>query len=157
MAREPRLVPPRMDPSYGVTGAAEGASWPATEAKLAASRNYWLCTTRADGAPHSKPVWGHWADGTLWFGSGGVAGRNLKRDPRVSVHLESGDDTVILEGTVQLRAVPEAILRAYAQKYAMKAEDLGGDGGEWYTLEPRVAFTWLEKDYPNTAARWEFD
>src|SRR5690606_19378964 len=77
--RTPRLVPTRMDPSYGITGDAEGASWSVTEQKLAASRNYWICTTRADGAPHSKPVWGFWSNGALWFGSGGVAGRNLQR------------------------------------------------------------------------------
>ncbi len=156
-ARTPRLVPTRMDPSYGITGEAEGASWPATEEKLAASRNYWVCTTRADGAPHSKPVWGVWSDGALWFSTGGVAARNLARDPRIAVHLESGDDTVILEGVVQVRGIPEDILSAYAEKYAMKQEDIGGEGGEWYYLEPRVALTWLEKDYPKTAARWEFE
>ncbi len=159
MPRQPRLVPTRIEASYGITGDAEGASWAATEEKLAASRNYWVSTTRADGAPHSKPVWGFWADGALWFGSGGVAGRNLVRDPRVSVHLESGDDTVILEGEVQVRSVPEAVLHAYAEKYAMKPEDIGGEGAsdDWFYLAPRKALTWLEANYPKSAARWDFE
>lgn len=156
MPREPRLVPTRFDPSYGITGEAEGASWLATEEQIAASRNYWLSTVREDGAPHAKPVWGHWVAGALWFGSGGVAARNLARDPRVSVHLESGDDVVILEGTVEVRSVPADVLQAYAAKYTMKAEDFPTDG-DWYRLEPRTAFTWLEQDYPKTAARWTWE
>ena len=99
MALSPRLTDPHLHPSYGVTKAAADASWPAIEEKLTASRNYWICTTRNDGAPHSKPVWGVWSDG-LWFSTGtnAVTGRNLARDPRISVHNESGDDVVILEG-----------------------------------------------------------
>ncbi|MCK9486678.1 MAG: pyridoxamine 5'-phosphate oxidase family protein [Dehalococcoidia bacterium] len=157
--REPRLVPTRFGASYGVTGEARGASWPATEEKLAASRNYWVCTTRADGSPHSKPVWGYWHEGALWFGSGGVAAANLARDSRVSVHLESGDDVVILEGSVEVRRVPEEALAAYARKYAMKPEDIGGEDAsdDWFYLAPRKALTWVEADFPNTAARWDFD
>ncbi len=30
--------------------------------------NYWICTTRPDGRPHSIPVWGFWLDGGLYFG-----------------------------------------------------------------------------------------
>ena len=32
--RTPRLTPSRIEASYGITGEAEGASWPATEEKL---------------------------------------------------------------------------------------------------------------------------
>lgn len=178
MPLDPRLTPPHLDPSYQVTDAAQGASWPATEEKLAASRNYWICTTRANGAPHSKPVWGVWND-ALWFstGSGAVTGRNLARDTRVSVHLESGDDVVILEGRVQplpQREVPDTVMQAYADKYAFDpreagdAEDTGdtgdaGDAGDtedigaWYRLVPTLAHTWSESDFQNSVARWEFE
>lgn len=160
MSRTARLVPMRTDASYGITGDAEGASWTEAEAKLAASRNYWVSTTRANGAPHAKPIWGLWHDGALWFGSGGVAGRNLQRDPRISVHLESGDDVVILEGTVELRSISQEVLGAYAEKYSMTAEEIGGgtdEGDEWFYLEPQVAFTWLEANFPKSASRWEFE
>ena len=157
MARNPRLVPMRTDASYGITHEAQGASWPDAEAKLAASRNYWVSTARADGAPHAKPIWGLWQDGAVWFGSGGVAGRNIRRDRRVAVHLESGDDVVILEGEVQERKVTPEVLQAYAQKYAMNADEIGGGEENWFYLEPRVAFTWLEKNFPQSAARWDFE
>jgi len=165
MALEPRCTAPLTDPSYGITGAGKDASWPGTEEKLTASRNYWVCTTRANGAPHSKPVWGVWEDG-LWFSTGtkAVSGRNLARDPRISVHLESGDDTVILEGTVEgfvLAQVPASVTVAYAEKYGFDptAENSGETdaAGLWYRLVPTVALTWQEADFPNTAARWEFD
>ena len=162
MALNPRLTKTRIDSSYGITGDAEGASWAATEEKLAASRNYWICTTRSNGAPHSKPVWGVWMRGTLWFGTGGnsVAGRNLARDPRVSVHLESGDDTVIIEGVIETLSsedVPADVKRASLTKYDMPEDSPEPPGSVWYRLAPKFALTWLEASYPTTVARWEFE
>lgn len=161
MPLNPRLATPHFDPSYGVTHAAEDASWPAIEDQLAASRNYWICTTRSNGAPHSKPVWGVWVDG-LWFSTGAaaVSGRNLTRDPRVSVHLESGDDVVILEGSVEgrpLAQVPSPVIEAYATKYELDPTEGADDSGVWYRLVPRLAHTWQERDFQNSVARWEFD
>ncbi|MEX1021510.1 MAG: pyridoxamine 5'-phosphate oxidase family protein [Dehalococcoidia bacterium] len=157
----PRPERPDFDPSYGIPETPpERAHWPAVEEKLAASRNYWICTTRSDGRPHAKPVWAFWTDGALWFGSGAasVTGRNLARDPRVSAHLESGDDTVILEGAVEVVAAEHlapALLEAYGAKYQMKPEDLAD--APWFRFAPSLAFTWLEQDYPATATRWRFD
>jgi general stress protein 26 len=157
----PKLGRPHFDPSYGVTGDPEGASWPATEVKLEASRNYWISTTRADGGPHSKPVWGVWLDGALWFGTGdsSVTGRNLARDPRVSVHLESGDDVVMLDGVVEVvkgSAAPADVDAVYKQKYPMPDEG-DPEGAAWFRLSPRTALTWTEADFIKTAARWDFD
>lgn len=155
----PRLSRPRFDPSYGITGDPEGASWPDTEAKLAASRNYWVCTTRTGGAPHAKPVWGLWEDGALWFGSAAnsVTGRNLARDPRIAVHLESGDDTVILEGRVEVIVPPAGFISRYNTKYGQPAEQDEPGGAAWYRFAPAIALTWLESDFVRTAARWTFD
>ena len=33
-------------------------SWSEVVARLAAARNYWLCTTTPSGAPHAAPEWG---------------------------------------------------------------------------------------------------
>ena len=161
MALSPRLTDPHLHPSYGVTKAAAEASWPAIEEKLTASRNYWLCTTRKDGAPHSKPVWGVWSDG-LWFSTGtnAVTGRNLARDPRISVHNESGDDVVILEGEVAPRPqseVPDSVLASYATKYGFDPRENEDPSGAWFHLVPTVAHSWLETDFQNSVGRWEFD
>lgn len=157
----PRPERPRFDPSYGIPDdPPQAPPWPEVEAKLAASRNYWVCTTRANGAPHAKPVWGLWLDGALWFGSGSrsVTARNLARDRRVSVHLESGDDVVILEGvaeSVTTGRAPAALLSQYAQKYDMAEEEMAE--GDWYRFAPSVALTWDERNFLRTAARWRLE
>ena len=50
---------------YGLGGApADGSALPWSDVVewLTAARNYWVCTTRADGRPHAMPVWGLWMD-----------------------------------------------------------------------------------------------
>jgi PPOX class probable F420-dependent enzyme len=123
------------------------------------SRNYWICTTRPDGRPHAMPVWGVWLDDTLWFstGEGSVKARNLAADPQLVVHLESGDDAVILEGTAERPSLDAdghgRVVAAYAAKYEMKPEDLPGPEG-WYALRASRALAWQERDFPRTATRW---
>ena len=85
---------------------------------------------------------------------------SFARDPRVSVHLESGDDTVILEGNVEAMPqseVPTSVMRAYAEKYAFDPAAEDAPDGTWYRLVPALAHTWLEADFVNSVARWEFD
>ncbi len=140
--------------------APEAPPWEIVEEKLTASRNYWIGTTRANGAPHAKPVWGLWLDGALWFGSGSgsVTARNLARNPRLSMHLESGDNVVILEGVaaaVTSGSAPGAVLSRYAQKYDMAEEEMAE--GDWYRFAPSVAFTWTERDFLRTATRWRWE
>lgn len=67
------------------------------------ARNYWVVTTRSDGKPHSVPVWSIWLDETFYFGTDRRSrkGRNLATNPGLVVHLESGDDVVILEGVAE--------------------------------------------------------
>jgi hypothetical protein len=96
----PRSERPGLDPAYGISAEEEGLlPWSWVRDQTERSRNYWVCTTRPDGRPHAMPVWGVWIDDTLWFstGDGSVKARNLAADPRVAVHLESGDECVIGE------------------------------------------------------------
>jgi len=150
-------------PGYGIEQGAEGMlDWAWVSERMAASRNYWIGSTRPDGRPHAAPVWGIWLDETLYFGSGpsSVKGRNLRANPAVVVHLESGDDCVIFEGTVEPvvrpdRAWFERFADAYEAKYGgFRPEYPEGEGT--YRLRPRVAFAWTEKEYPKTATRWRF-
>ncbi len=66
-------------------------------------RNYWVCTTRADGRPHAMPVWGLWLDDAVLFSTDpeSVKARNLAARPDVVVHLESGDDVVVVDGRAE--------------------------------------------------------
>lgn len=158
-----RRLRPNM-PSYGVmpdqtTGM---LTWDWVDAQMLRARNYWLCTTCSDGKPHAVPIWGVWVVGNFYFSTGrsSVKARNIRRDNRVILHLESGDETLIFEGAlVESResvSLQAAIMRAYADKY-----DISPDADELdaiqYRLQPQKVMAWLESDYPATATYWLFD
>ena len=158
--REPRASSARMTPGYGITAGPRTADWSEVAVKIEASRNYWICTARKDGRPHAMPVWGVWLEGALYFSTdpNSVKGRNLRRTGKVVVHLESGDDVVILEGSVE-RVTDGETLAAFADLYNAKYEfrpDPDDPNGWTFCLNPTVANTWLERDFPNSATRWEF-
>ena len=140
--------------------------WAHVERRLRNSRSYWLSTTRPDGRPHARPVWGVWHERSLFFGTsqGSQKGRNLAAQPYLVAHLESADDVVIFEGEVEIvrdRATADPVLAAYAEKFAMEAGEAGfGDlssetGAALYRLTPRVVHAWLEGAFVETQSRWE--
>ncbi len=84
---------------------------------------------------------------------------NIRSNPALTMHLESGEDVVIVEGLVEeadseLRAAAEA---AYREKYGMGLEEAAGAEGMWYALRPVVAYAWLESDFARSPTRWTFD
>jgi hypothetical protein len=144
-------------PGYGIPEHDDGLlPWSHVGERMQKSRNYWIATTGPGGRPHAVPVWGVWVDETLYFGGGPETrwSRNLAADPRVVVHLESGDEAVIIEGVVERIADPdhpmvERLDDAYEAKYNMR------HGIPFWRLRPRVAFAWTE--FPTTTTRWLFD
>lgn len=161
-----RSSPERPDfaEGYGIRRDESGLlPWSHVTKRMENSRNYWICTTRPDGRPHVAPVWGIWFEGAFYFGTDRRSrkARNLAANPEVVVNLESGDDCVIFEGVAQ--EVGDLSLRrrvgdAYNEKYALDALGAESDSGPpLYVLRPRVAFAWLEADFPNTATRWRFE
>src|SRR5262245_58477708 len=103
---EPRPTAPRIPAEYGVPRHAAGSARRAgsrAEGQLSTSRSDWVCTTDPDGRPQAMAVWGVWLDGELWFSSGRTTQRvrNLGRNPEVTVHLESGDEVVVLDGRAE--------------------------------------------------------
>src|SRR5947207_755961 len=107
---EPDPMQPQPDrphmPGYGLPESApdvEKLPWSRAVESLIKAHNYWVASTRPDGRPHSMPVWGLWLDGAFMFSTGrsSVKGRNLVANPYVVVHLESGDDVVVLQGVVE--------------------------------------------------------
>lgn len=154
----PSASRPRFAPGYGISQEAEGRlDWDWAAERLFTARNYWICTAREDGSPHAAPVWGLWLDEAVVFATAPTSrkGRNLARDPRVAIHLESGDEVVILEGRVEPMQLDERVADAYEAKYDFRPDAAGGSDG-WYRLRPAVAYAWLERDYPNTATRFAF-
>jgi 2,4-dienoyl-CoA reductase-like NADH-dependent reductase (Old Yellow Enzyme family) len=141
---------PHVPSLYGLQPRKEYLPWSHAEERLSHSRNYWICTSRPDGRPHSIPVWGFWIDGALYFGTGRSSrkGKNLASSPAVSVHLESGDDVVILEGTaeeVSDKATLHKIDEASRKKYDMPLMIMPGETVV-YCVRPRMALAWRERE-----------
>jgi hypothetical protein len=156
----PEAFRPSFPAVYGIQDDAQGLlgwSW-ATE-RLARARNYWVATTRPNGSPHAMPVWGVWYEDVFYFSSSPDSrkARNLASNPGVAVHLESGDDVVILEGDVGL-VTDEELLQRLGEDYSRKYElDVSFTGGRpLFAVRPRVAYAWRERDFPATATRFVF-
>lgn len=132
------------------------------EQRLTKARNYWICTARPDGRPHSIPVWGFWIDGAVYFGTARTSrkARNLAHNSAVSIHLDSGDDVVILEGKaveVDLTDQPTIKKLDAASRAKYKMPLMVMPEAVMFSVRPRVVLAWTESDFPNNATRWEFD
>ena len=138
-------------------------TWTEVAALLAPWRNYWVCTVSLDGSPHAAPVWGAVVDEVLWIFTedGTVKARNLTHDPRLTIHLESGDNVVIVRGTAEPLGRPgehPGIVAAFAAKYAEDddaqylpaATDVRN---VFYAVRPSNALVWLLEDF-DTQRRW---
>lgn len=154
---EPKRSRPHI-PGYGIPTEEEGMlPWSFVLERIATPRNYWVSTTRPNGRPHATPVWAVLVDEILYFGGGPDTrrSRNLDANPAVVVHLESGDEVVIIEGATtkltEANADPALLTRiddAYEAKYHMR------HGTPVWAVQPQVVFAWTT--YPTTVTRWQF-
>jgi hypothetical protein len=162
------MTAPRADrphvPDYGIPTSTAGIlDWSWAVERLERALVYWLATTGTDGTPHVIPIWGAWVDGR-WYVEGGPTRwqRNLRENPKMSIHLELGDEVVIVEGTaVEHVAPPEPLSSAILGGYA-KYKDAGlyeasadhwTEGGLW-ELRPVKAFAW--SSFPSDMTRFRF-
>ena len=103
------------------------------------------------------PVWGVWVDGALLFSSDptSVKGRNLAARPDAVVHLESGDEVVVLEGRVAPmgEARKPGFVEAYDVKYGHRIDTSNEEFG-LYELVPDRVLAWRERDFPTSATRF---
>jgi hypothetical protein len=164
MTGDPVPGRPGIPASYGIgrDGSAPGEllPWAQVVEWLEAARNYWISTTRPDGRPHAKPVWGLWLDGMVMFSTDptSVTGRNLAAGSQMQIHLESGDEVAILDGVVEHPSDPGLLARfadAYDSKYGIRV-DVASDHTPILALRPRTVMSWTEANYPGTATRWTF-
>jgi hypothetical protein len=150
---------------YGIPKDNEGLlPWSFVEERMQAAKNYWIVTATRKGRPAATPVWGAWIDGRLYFDGAPTTrrGQNISRNPQVAVHLESGDEALILEGeAVILGSAPERDLaqelsKAYTAKYGPVGYAPGPeswDGGGLFVFTPKVVMAWTK--FPKDVTRWE--
>ena len=141
--------------------------WEWAVERLTDARHYWISTTRTDGRPHSRPVWGVWVDDSFCFSTGSLAAGNLTRSPEICVNVENDrGEAVIVEGVAEVVDDPQLlhrVLAAYNPKYhsSLTAEALPGP---FYAVRPRVVFGWVSDPsgadggaaFHGTATRWAF-
>lgn len=152
-------------PGYGIPESSDNlVSWERVMERLAAARNYWVDTADREGRVHATPIWGGVVDGTLYVegGPGTRRGRNIAENPNVVVHLESGDQVVIVEGTAEQIVPPdpalaETLVKTLDGKYG--ASDYHPQADQWnegglYAIRPRKAFAWTQ--FPSDATRFTF-
>jgi hypothetical protein len=157
----PTPVPVRM---YGRRADLAPLDWSWVEQQLVAAGTYWV-VTRSPGHPHPRPVWGVWLADELLLSIGSVIlGRELAADHRVTVHLDSGTDVVVVEGraagVVTVPNAVDAFLEVYNPKY------------EWnYTIEeygppmrivPTTVVAWRSAGWAGRegfqqAGKWSFE
>lgn len=160
----PAIARPHV-PGYGIPEHTDGLlDWEHVTQRLAAARNYWVDTADAAGRVHATPIWGAFVDGFLYVegGPGTQRGRNIAENPNVAVHLESGDDVVILEGVAE-HVVPRE--EELAMRLVDALEPKYGSSGyhptasQWnegglYRIRPRKVFAWTQ--FPRDATRFTF-
>jgi PPOX class probable F420-dependent enzyme len=145
-------------------GGSDDPSWADVARYLAAARSYWLGTTGPNGSPHVAPVWGVVIDGALFLYSerSTAKARNLARDSRAVIHLESAEDVLIVYGTLQDIGGPdeaEGFVAALADKYRepedrryLPSADEAFD--VVYRMRPQKALMWILPDFEGTQRRW---
>jgi nitroimidazol reductase NimA-like FMN-containing flavoprotein (pyridoxamine 5'-phosphate oxidase superfamily) len=164
----PRSDRPVFPEGYGIPSTTEGMlSWADVESRLVSATAYWLATVRPDGTPHVVPRWGVWLDGRFWYDGAPTTrhARNLATNPACALHLESGTEAVIVEGTSEATQAPAdglgarlaaAFAKYHALGYEPTAESWAGeDGGGLRVLTPRSAMAWFS--FPTDATRFRFD
>jgi hypothetical protein len=139
-------------------------TWAEVAGRLAIARTYWLGTTTPSGAPHAVPVWGVVTGETLYlYGERStVKARNLAIDPRVVLHLESGEDVLIVRGVAEDLGSPAeapSVVAALTAKYTSPQDrqylpEADPAFDVVYALRPRSAMAWRLDDYAASQRRW---
>jgi general stress protein 26 len=155
----PRASRPHM-PGYGLPPGNQGLlPWRWANERLSKSHNYWLVTTKPDGAPHAMPIWGIWVNAVFYFSTGRQSrkAKNLTANPHCVVLNERADEAVILEGVAK-EVTDRAEIRRLGVPYHAKYEPWKLDPklGPIYAVRPVVAFGMAEEEALQAATRWTF-
>jgi PPOX class probable F420-dependent enzyme len=135
--------------------------WDDVISRLQAAEIYWVITLNPEGSPQVTPVWGTWLDGAAYFSCGDDTQKahNLRRDPRVTIHLDSDQGVVVVTGVARRVVDPRLerrITAAMRAKYGESEipETAAELHGSYYEASPRRVLAWV--DFPRDVTRFEF-
>ncbi|MYH63893.1 MAG: hypothetical protein F4148_19825 [Caldilineaceae bacterium SB0675_bin_29] len=161
----------RSRPNLGASGPLEYSSdmlsWDFVDCRMRDAMNYWIASAGIDGRPHSVPVWGAWLKDVFYFVGTGRKIRNLRANPQAVVHLESGDDVVLIEGRFEeigrenrnlLQLVDDEFIRKYE---TYRPSDHLNDRSRssfppegLFAIFPQLVIAW--SGMASDATRWRF-
>lgn len=152
-----KVLRPKFPPGYA-DNPASFVDWEWVAAQLTEAANYWLCSVRPPssdaqfGRPHVVPRWGAFLDNRFYYDGSPETrhARNIEQNPHVSLHLESGTQVIIMEGTSRPAGKPAA---DFAKRLAKAIGDKYGEHGyspkpdQWdegglYVFTPRQCIAW---------------
>jgi len=150
-------------PGYELPESADGLlpfAW--ARERLAAATTWWVATVRPDGRPHAMPIWGAWVEdrGYLLGQLTARWARNLLTNPAIVIHIQGGEDVVIVEGDARLLTAPDSVVLERVRTGFAKYQASHGntvDAAAWvgkgfWEVTPRVVFGF--SDYVTDATRW---
>jgi hypothetical protein len=124
---------------YGEISDKAPLDWAWVDGQLRSAGTYWVAA--ATPTPHPRPVWGVWSGERLFLSIGSPPiVRALAIDPAVSVHLDSGTDAVIVEGSAAGATADPAVIAAYDAKYDWTYDV--ATYGPLLRVHPRVVLAW---------------
>lgn len=146
-----KITRPAFPPGY-VSRPVRLLTWEWVAAQLTESLHYWLSSTRPDGRPHVVPRWGVYVEGRFYYDGSPETrhARNLLSNPNAALHLESGEQVIILEGISAAAPKPDRELgRRLSKGFRAKDGPLGysprpnqWDHGGLFVLTPRQCIAW---------------
>lgn len=111
-----------------------------------------VSTASPSGVPHAMPIWYAWRDGKVLFhtGPGSKKMRNLRKNPRVSVVVDSKVapyKVVVIEGTA--RELPEdrelsrqVAIHYLGEKLGARYAEQSTGGSTLVVVEPTKVISW---------------
>ena len=143
----------------------EMLTWEWIDARLNSALNYWIASATVEGKPHAVPIWGAWLDDRFYFVGGGRKVRNLCANPQAVVHLESGNEVVLIEGhckevpapsQAMLQQLDDEFLRKYPgfrpNEQLQHRVDAGNPSAGLFVVHPLTVTAW--SGFAGNATRW---
>jgi nitroimidazol reductase NimA-like FMN-containing flavoprotein (pyridoxamine 5'-phosphate oxidase superfamily) len=144
----PRRVRPKFPEKWHVPNdPKKWITWRRANNRLAKEKVYWISTASREGRPHAAPVWGIWKTNRFYFETdpNSAKGRNLSNNPSLVVHVQDGNDTVILEGSARREKRAERLnqlRRDYVGKYRYTPDWSNEVEQIVFRVEPRIVHAW---------------
>jgi hypothetical protein len=147
----PKISRPKFPKGY-VDNPASYLTWDWVAEQLTDSKHYWLSSVRPNGKPHVVPRWGVLINNKFYYDGSPETrhARNILGNPNVTLHLESDEKAIILEGTSRPADKPDPefakqLAKAISAKYAVlgySPEPNQWDEGGLYIFTPRQCIAW---------------